>query len=426
MRALGKLSWGLTVMLVASSAQAEELAWRRSAPAPSARMPLVKIGRPRPVEEPDVSRGAVTSEAPLVKESFAPVGRIVRGQDAGPPPPPPPDSPFLPAPGTEEPYNCGVVTGSSGKGFFARCFDKCGEWFRGAPSAVQGIFQPAAGGKFLESDHCFDSFASPVTNPFYFEDPRALTEARPIFIWQHTPDNNWVFGGGDNFFAGVQVRVAFSEWLSLVVHKLGWVWIEPENGFGQFDNHAGFAELHLGPKFTFYRNDQVGSLAAFGLSFDIAAGSSDVFQDTGSLSLRPYISYGRNFLRTMQYGSFNFLNTTGYSFATDDERSDHFFTSFHLDFDVGNFHRIYPLVELNWVHYTSDGGVRPLGFEGRDLFNFGTTNIAGQDELTFAAGIRFKIIGESVQMGIAGEWSLIGGGNHLDDFRLTVDMIFRY
>ncbi|HEY3788938.1 MAG TPA: hypothetical protein VGL71_08790, partial [Urbifossiella sp.] len=31
-------------------------------------------------------------------------------------------------------------------------------------------------GKCLESDHCFDNFASPVSNPFYFEDPRSLTE----------------------------------------------------------------------------------------------------------------------------------------------------------------------------------------------------------------------------------------------------------
>ena len=29
----------------------------------------------------------------------------------------------------------------------------------------------------------------PVTNPFLFEDPRALTEIRPIFMWQKTPSS---------------------------------------------------------------------------------------------------------------------------------------------------------------------------------------------------------------------------------------------
>src|SRR5205085_9724483 len=39
----------------------------------------------------------------------------------------------------------------------------------------------------FESDHCLDTFSSPVTNPFLFEDPRSLTELRPIFIWQKIP-----------------------------------------------------------------------------------------------------------------------------------------------------------------------------------------------------------------------------------------------
>src|SRR5690349_21238803 len=30
-------------------------------------------------------------------------------------------------------------------------------------------------GLFLPSDHCFDRFISPISNPFFFEDPRSLT-----------------------------------------------------------------------------------------------------------------------------------------------------------------------------------------------------------------------------------------------------------
>ena len=39
-------------------------------------------------------------------------------------------------------------------------------------------------GDWFKSDHCLDSFISPVSNPFLFEDPRSLTEVRPIFIYQ--------------------------------------------------------------------------------------------------------------------------------------------------------------------------------------------------------------------------------------------------
>jgi hypothetical protein len=272
----------------------------------------------------------------------------------------------------------------------------------------------------FQSDHCFNTLASPVSNPFYMEDPRALTEIKPIFMWQNTPSSNYIFTGGDNFFVGLQARVAFTDWLSLTINKLGWVWLEPET----LAPHSGFAEVHLGPKVTIIRNANTGTYLAAGLIFELPVGSGQVLQSTGDLGLDPYISFAQNFGKT-SYGSFNFMTTAGYSFGVDGDRTDFAHVGLHLDYDVGNLHKIYPLIELNWFHYTSNGGVAPLGFEGSDFFNAGTTNIAGHDELRLAIGARYKW-SEHVQFGIAGEFSLIGGGRHLDDFRLTVDMIFRY
>ena len=40
---------------------------------------------------------------------------------------------------------------------------------------------------FLPSDHCFDDFISPISNPFFFEDPRSLTEFRGIFLDNSLP-----------------------------------------------------------------------------------------------------------------------------------------------------------------------------------------------------------------------------------------------
>src|SRR5262249_43771404 len=53
------------------------------------------------------------------------------------------------------------------------------------------------GGAAFESDHDFDNFISPLTNPFLAEDPRKLTELRPIFMFQTIPHSNIFFNGGN-------------------------------------------------------------------------------------------------------------------------------------------------------------------------------------------------------------------------------------
>jgi hypothetical protein len=332
-------------------------------------------------------------------------------------------------PGGEEPYNCGVVAKEGDKGifhgFFSHCWDDTKKWCQNLPSELSGAFQPGAGRAIFQSDHKFDNFISPLSNPFFFEDPRALTEARPIFMWQQTPSNNPVFHGGDNVFIGSQFRLAITDWFSLVVNKFGGIWMETHNSVNpDFGSHDGFSELWLGPKITFIRNDECGTLMAAGVTFQVPTGPGRVFQDTGNLSIDPYLSFGQSFLRSFTYGSFNFLNTTGYAIPCDNERSGYFHTSFHLDFDVGNLHRIYPLVELNWFHYTQNGNQRTLGFEGADLFNFGSNN-AGKNDLNIAVGARFKWT-ENLQFGAGIQWGLINGVHSIENFRVTADMIIRY
>ena len=118
------------------------------------------------------------------------------------------------------------------------------------------------------------------------------------------------------------------------------------------------------------------------------------------------------------------MSTFGYNFATDNSRSDNFFTSYHLDFDVANAHKIYPLVGLTWRHYTSNGKVQPINFEGGDLFNFGAEHISGKDELLLGPGVRYKFC-EWAQIGTAVEFPIIRRED-LEKFRWTLDVIFRY
>lgn len=287
----------------------------------------------------------------------------------------------------------------------------------------QGWFQPGDDGRrCLESDHCFVTFISPVTNPFIAEDPRALTEVRPIFMYQSIPNSNWIYRGGNAEFFGLQARVALTERWSIVMNKLGGVSINPGSG-SAIPDETGLSEIWLGPKFTFLRNTDTGTLGAAGLTFQIPSGSSKVAQDTGSLSLMPYGVIGQNFGRS-SIGSFNVLNTSGYNFRIDNTRSEYFVNSLHLDYDVGNLHKFFPLVELNWFYFTRSGKDRQYGFEGADLVNFGSTDVNGRNNLTIAPGLRYRF-NEHLETGGAVEFPLVGTKD-MNAFRMTFDVIFRY
>jgi hypothetical protein len=410
-------------------------------------VPAVQLERPVPLEGSAHIPSVLSrwSDSPLVAASYSGAEgssppAIVRAQapDFGAPPPPtpapgstivpPPGAPpgIAPAPlpgaapgfptGADERYNCGVVTTAPTSSH--PWLDKICHPFKDLQCPDLGL------GKLnFHGDHGFDFFSSPVTNPFLAEDPRALTEIKPIFITQGTPTSNFVFHGGDIEYFGLQARLAVTERLSFVLTELGLDWIEPHNPVDGFGPSVGFAEIRLGPKYTFYRCEQTGTIAAAGVNFDIASGDSRVFQNTGTLSVEPYISVGQKFGYS-SFGTFNVMNILGYSFATDNQRTDFFFDSIHLDYDVANIHRIYPFMEFNYFHYESAGNQHPLGFEGRDLFNFGAAGVSGNNSSSLAFGVNYKF-SECWQVGAAYEFPL-GGHRDLMDYRVTFNLIWRF
>ncbi len=413
----------LLLILLATESHAQDLVWRPSNTAmPPAAPPVadqVVLARPQPLTDADL---AVEPPANLVRSQAPDV------------PPPPPYPPGGPVPGGATgpftgptPYNCGQANSNADLGFWSHCGENLRRLFTDTTGAIGGAFAPTQGRNVLQSDHTLDFFASPVTNPFYFQDPRALTEIKPLFIWQLTPSSNPIFAGGSDFVAGFSGSVAFTPWLSLVVNEVAWQWLDPKNGaIAGLSKANGFAQVQLGPQVTFIRDANTGTAAAFGLTFEIPVGSSQVLADTGTLSLRPYFSFAQHFGK-FQYGSFNFMNTTGYDLSVDDQRNDFLFSSFHLDYDALDKHIFYPLVELNWIMYPFNGRATDLGFGGGDLYNFGSYGVAGHDELTVALGFRWKPL-EALQFGLAAQMNVLPNtyGRHLDLFRLTADMIVRY
>jgi hypothetical protein len=277
----------------------------------------------------------------------------------------------------------------------------------------------------LQSDRCFEGVISPITAPFYFEDPRALTEVRPIFMYQGVPNKSAGWNGGDLFFFGTQARLALSERFSIVLHELGFYSFNPKTPTAPIQNDTGLAEIKLGAKYTFLRNIETGSAAAVGVIFEIPAGSDKVFQSTGDLSITPYLSYAQTLWRIPGgYGSLNFMGNMGYSFSIDETRSEFFYSNLHLDYNVAGLNKVFPLIETNWIYYTKSGTNSHLGYEGADLINFGSRTREGKNYVSLAAGVRYKFT-ENIIAGMAVQFP-VSQEKGLQDYRLTFDVIFRY
>jgi hypothetical protein len=384
--------------------------------------PAATLGAPRVIEDTaDVAaepvRQVVQPAAPIRPVSYqisAPAEAIIRMQIGDMDPHSPFVPPELESPSAPEPRRNPASSDSS-----SLHRSNFGEWFDDLGQRAHDI---VGTGHWFKSDPDFCNLSSPITNPFLFEDPRSVTEVRPIFIYQTIPTGNPNFNGGNAEFFGTQLRLAFTDRFSMTINKLGVTWINPGAGSSQ-PGGSGWSEVQFGPKFTFWRNPDRQIVAAAGLIFQIPDGPASVYQNTGSLSLVPYVTGAVNFLQG-SWGSLNAMAALGYSFPTDNQRSAFFYNSWHLDWDVMNWHRVFPTLEMNWFVYTHSGNTNPVNAEGLDLANIGSTAVGGMGNLSIAPGVRFKF-GEHSQVGVAAEFPLVQGPV-IQQFRLTVDFIWRY
>ncbi|MBY0230550.1 MAG: transporter, partial [Gemmataceae bacterium] len=288
----------------------------------------------------------------------------------------------------------------------------------------QGWGERGSGGKPWCSDGCAPSLISPLTMPFFAEDPRSLTELRPILLAQRLPNVNDNIRGGNAWFFGTQARLAVTERFSIVVHELGFASLNP-NGASALRGGSGLAEIKAGAKYTFWRGPDTGTYMAVGGMLEAPVGTARAFQDTGTFSLTPYLSLAQSFGRLPGgFGGLNFMGTAGYSLSVDNKRSQFLYTQLHLDYNVANMNTWFPLIELNYIHYAQPGRERDVGFEGADLFNVGSRTRRGSDYMSVAAGVRYKF-SEHVQLGGAVEVPTTREKG-LNDYRFTFDVIFRY
>jgi hypothetical protein len=260
------------------------------------------------------------------------------------------------------------------------------------------------------SDHCFDRYISPMTNPVFFEDPRTLTEARAIYLNHNVPA---AAGGGDVQLIAVQLRAALTDRLSIVASKDGYVISSND----LIDD--GWADVAAGLKYNLFADPMTQRILSTGFHYEMPVGTPRTFQGNGDGEFHLYLTGGAEVL---EYG--HWLSASGFRLPSDpNAESSMWYWSNHLDYEVAP--GWYALTEVNWFNWIGAGtNVALAGVEGGDLFNFGSVGVAGNDIVTQAVGIKYKRNSHR-ELGAAYEFPLTDRKDVIDG-RFTLDWIFRY
>jgi hypothetical protein len=282
---------------------------------------------------------------------------------------------------------------------------------------VERCFGGEARARF-QSDHAFDRFVGPITNPIFSKDPRSNTEIRALFINNWMPSNHPLFRGGNYQVAAVQARIALTERLSIIADKDGYGFIHP-GGQSPLANSDGWLNIAAGLKYVLIRDVENQFLLSAGFQYELNTGEGNVFQNHGDGVWTVFLTTGKEFNCDT-----HFVGTLGHSRATDPaENSSFLYANLHLD---RRFGKLYPLIEMNWFHYTGDGnrGLPAAIGELDGHINLGTNGVVGNDFVTVAAGCKYKF-SRHAETGVA--WEVpISNRKDIMDNRLTWEFILRY
>ena len=287
--------------------------------------------------------------------------------------------------------------------------------------SLGGESDPFLAGLIKPSDQCFDDFISPMINFVFFEDPRTVTELRPIFVSQRIPDviGPGIPAGGSVQLYAMHIRAALTERLSFIATKDGFI---DENTGGALDAliDDGWADVSVGLKYNFLRDVNSGTLGSFGFTYEIPMGSKKSLQNIGDGEFHLFGTLGQRLLD----GNAHFLTSLGYRVPVDTSLQNtaiHF--SNHLDARLTEY--LYLFTEVAVWHWVDDAEAGlPLGVAGQDLFNLSSSNVSGNTLVTQNVGVKIKP-SANTELGVAYEFPLTGFQDVIKD-RIQVDLILRY
>ena len=175
-----------------------------------------------------------------------------------------------------------------------------------------------------------------------------------------------------------------------------------------------------GFKYALFVDEEDGTLVTGGLTYEMTNGSRNVLQGNGDGMWRPFVS------GAWQLEDLNFISSIAASVPGDSsEESTSFDWHMHLSLPALDENGdVIPLFEVNGIHYTKDGRTTPVDFEGVDYANLGSTDVKGNDIITGALGLRFRL-GELSWLGATYERPLTSR-NDVFGQRFTIDWMRRF
>jgi hypothetical protein len=263
----------------------------------------------------------------------------------------------------------------------------------------------------LPSDHCFDRFISPISNPFFFEDPRSLTEVRGIFIENALPRET--SGGDFQLYAG-QIRGRVTDRVSIIAPRLGYLNVNQAGG----GSPNGFLSAPVGFKFNFIRDTERQFLVSGGLTYFIK-GSSSAFSNFGDGDYHLYLSAGKQL-----FDRAHWISGSGFRLPGDTNWGTQFwYWSNQWDYELVD--GIYGLIGLNWFHWMRSAGLNSgSSVTALDIINIPVQGVAGTNVVTAIVGTKWKP-SPHCEVGAGFEFPLTERTDILKN-RLYIDFIVRY
>jgi hypothetical protein len=266
----------------------------------------------------------------------------------------------------------------------------------------------------MGSDTAFPRFIGPMSNPWLAKDPRSLSEARLLGVFNFFPDDHpWHDGWAESYL--LQIRAAIDKRWSVFLDKSGYTFIHPA---GQ-DTLDGWNNLAFGTKYLLIRDVENQFLLSAGVQFEVPSGEARVFQRPSDGSITVFSAVGKEF-----WCFWHVTGNLGTRIPLSGDSSTLVYGQAHVDRELMGW--LYPLVECNWYHVATDGhGTLPnsLG-QGDAWIDWSVPGTAGSDLVTVAAGLKVKC-NRNLEAGVAYEKSVTGTTRLLDQ-RIIAELILRY
>ena len=283
-------------------------------------------------------------------------------------------------------------------------------------------------------------FAAPMTFPYLFEEPFVSTELQLVGIKHDFPERS-VFAGGEAGVIALQIRVALTEKLAFIATKDGLTMFRPSLGLLHDTND--FMDMTVGFKYALIEMERDGRTFTLTphVRYEIPMGANNLFQNNGDGVMIPGVSWGWGANRTHVLGSI------GAQLPIDGGANS---TSMFYNLQVGYAvtDTFIPFVAVNGMHWT-DGGdgmnivdtsignltlnqvqaalapnLARTRFEGADIANLGTKDIAGADLVTLALGAR-AVLSDNVSVGFSYEHAVSSRKDIFED-RMTVMTTYNF